>query len=446
MKAVEVGIEKTLAVSSVIKPFAFQEKKLRVLVISAAFPPLRGGESDQVFHLSKHLAEQGLDVQLLTVRGSEASEQLPFRVYPIMRDWSWSDLPRLVNFLRQCSPQAVLLKYSAWIYNDHPMITFAPTITKFVLPGCRFVTQFPIPDGSLPEKKSALARAIRKASATISGKANVDYHLGTLLRDSHRIIVFSENHAADLAKRLSAAKQKMLLIPPPPAMHMVTQDEGRSRKIGREMLGLRDDDFVIAYFGVLYRGKGLETLLWAFKKAAGKRKDAKLVLIGGQANVLDGYSYFQEICELSKKLGIERSILAREYEWDSFDGSLYLHAADACVLPFDQGVTLNRSSFGSAVAHGLPIITTRGSTLESPFVDRSNVLLCRPKDPESMAAAIESVICDVELRQRLSQGALQMARDWFSWDKAIEQTVHALQAKVNDPSVHLKSNACHEIQ
>ena len=107
----------------------------------------------------------------------------------------------------------------------------------------------------------------------------------------------------------------------------------------------------------------------------------------------------------------------------------YLHAADACVLPFDQGITLNRSSFAGAVAHRLPIITTKGDTLESPFVDGKNVLLCRPKDPEGLATAIESVICDRELRQRLSEGALEMASKWFSWEKAIEQTIGALNGQ-----------------
>ena len=85
---------------------------MKVLVISAAFPPLRGGEADHMLHLATRLAERGLEVSVLTVEGRETSNDLPFRVYPIMRDWSWSDLPRLMNFLRHCSPQAVFLKYS----------------------------------------------------------------------------------------------------------------------------------------------------------------------------------------------------------------------------------------------------------------------------------------------------------------------------------------------
>jgi glycosyltransferase involved in cell wall biosynthesis len=401
-------------------------EQLKVAVISAAFPPLRGGESDQVLHVANHLAKRGLDVHVLAVQGSEASPHLPFKVYPIMRDWSWSDLPRLMSFLWRCSPQGVFLKYSAWIYNDHPMITFAPTIAKFLLPRSRFVTQFGIPDGSHPEWKSPLVRKVLKAMTLAAGKKDVDYHLGTLLRDSDGLIALSEGHAATLLGHLPAAEKKMMLIPPPPPLHMLTSNNGSNRQRGRKMLGLRDEDFVLAFFGVLYRTKGVETLLEAFQIAAAKRTNLRLVLIGGQANVSDGSEYFNELCELARRLKIEDRVTAREYEWDSFDGSLYLNAADVCVLPFDHGVTLNRSSFGGAVAHGLPIITTRGDNLESPFIDGKNVLLCRPKDPENLAAAIDSLISNPELRRRLADGAFEMSREWFSWDKAIDRTVAAL--------------------
>jgi hypothetical protein len=115
---------------------------MRLLVISAAFPPFRAGESDHALHLCRRLADRGLDVHLLTTKRSVHTAHLAFKVYPLMRDWSWLDLPRLLNFLKSCSPDAVLLMYIGWIYNDHPMITFAPTISRALLPGVRFVTQF----------------------------------------------------------------------------------------------------------------------------------------------------------------------------------------------------------------------------------------------------------------------------------------------------------------
>jgi glycosyltransferase involved in cell wall biosynthesis len=400
---------------------------MKLLIISAAFPPVPGGEADHILHLAKRLAGRGLDVHVLTTKGNETSADLSYKVYPIMRDWSWSDLPRFLLFLGRCAPQTILLNYSGWIYNDHPMITFAPSISKFLLPRCSFVTQFGIPDGSLPHTKSFLARAIRKAIAFVAGRKAVDYNLGTLLRDSDRIIVLSEGHTARLSETLPAAKEKMVLIPPPPLLHMMPHNGETNRGLGRDALRLGNGDFVLAYFGYINPGKGLETLLRAFQIVASQRRNVRLILIGGQTDphAEQGTSYFQKICELARRLNIEDEVSAWEYGSDSFQGSLYLHAADACVLPFDEGITLNRSSFAGAAAHGLPIITTEGNILESPFVHGKNVLLCPPKSPEKLAAAIESLICSAELRQRLSKGALEIAREWFSWDTAIERTLDA---------------------
>jgi glycosyltransferase involved in cell wall biosynthesis len=135
-------------------------------------------------------------------------------------------------------------------------------------------------------------------------------------------------------------------------------------------------------------------------------------------------NYVHQLRDKVKELGIEGKVVwTGYYPTDSDLGSIYLRAADACALPFDDGVVLNRSSFAGAVAHGLPTVTTRGETLENAFRNNENVLLCKPKDPDSLAAALDTLMLRPELRQRLSWGALAMARQWFSWDTAVERTM-----------------------
>jgi glycosyltransferase involved in cell wall biosynthesis len=396
---------------------------MKLLIISAAFPPVRAGESDHVFYLAKHLAERGVEVHVLTTRGNGASSDLPFKVHPIMRNWSWTDLAILARFLMQCRPDGILLEYSGWIYNDHPMITFAPTISKRLLPRCTFVTQFGVLEGSTPSEKSFLVRACRKAAALIASREGVDYSLGTLLRDSDRIIVLGESHLERLKEHFAAAEQKSVLIPPPPIMRICAESNGTSRRRGREILCFGPNDFVVAYFGYIYLGKGIETLLRAFKLVRRDRSHTRLILVGGRTNSRESSPYAQQMDELCKQLGVEEHVVWREYVPDSEEGSLFLRAADVCVLPFDNGVMLNRSSLAAAAAHGLPIITTKREILESPFRDSENLLLCPPKDPESIAAAIELLMDNPELRRRLSKGALELASEWFSWETAVKQTL-----------------------
>ena len=77
---------------------------MRLLFISAAFPPMRAGESEHAYHQCLHLASQGVEVHLLTSCANLGHPEMPFAVHPIMRDWSWEDLPRLAGFFLKNKP------------------------------------------------------------------------------------------------------------------------------------------------------------------------------------------------------------------------------------------------------------------------------------------------------------------------------------------------------
>ncbi len=402
---------------------------MKLLVISGAFPPMPAGEADHVFHLCRRLAERGLDVHVVTSRANKTAAAFPFKVYPVIHDWSWLDFLRLAWQLRHISPDAVLLKYIGWIYNDHPMITFAATLSKSLKRSAVFVTQFANAEGAPPEKMSLVTRLIRNVIARKAGLACLDDLYGTLLRDSDRLIFLSDLHRRWLAERFSVVNGKSVLIPPPPIMMMSPENNGASRERGREKLGVRADEFLLAYFGYVYPRKGVETLLRAFQIVARNKPQARLLILGGfiAREFPNCAAYRQEILALPKQLGIaDKVIWFGGYAWDSDEASVYLRAADAAVIPMDYGVQLNNSAFAGAVAHGLPVVTTLGCDLEEQFVHEKNVLLCPPRNPEAMAEAIERLMENPELFQRLKDGALEFADNWFSWEKAVRRTLGAL--------------------
>jgi glycosyltransferase involved in cell wall biosynthesis len=407
---------------------------MKTLVISAAFPPMRAGEADHAFQLCQHLAKRGVDVHVLTTRTWGTPGQPSLHVHPLMRSWSWPDLPRLVSFVKRCAPDVVLLVYIGWIYHDHPMITFAATFSRSLWPGVPFVTQFENAIGAKNAEMPLATRAVRRGVERWVRPAGANYYFGTLLRDSTRIIVLSEHHRRLLAEHWSAVDNTAVLIPPPPLIRIVPAMEGACRQRGRDLLRVAADEFVIIYFGYIYPRKGLETLLEAFQIVCARRANVRLVLVGGTIALEfpDRPSYAEEMRELPKRLGIEdRVTWTGEYDWDSELPSVYLQAGDLCVMPIDIGVQLNNSSFAAVAAHGLPTVATEGDALESPFLHGRNVFLCPPKNARAMAAAIETVVDSPALRESLREGVLQLAREWFSWERATDRTLAALQSSVS---------------
>ena len=411
------------------------------LLLITPFPPAKAPEVDHAVYLCNKLAAAGVDVHVLTKKQSKTITDPRVTVHPDLGSWSWSSLPNLALRLRLYSPDVVMLMYLSWAYNSHPMMTFVPTVSKKILPRTRFVTLVESHYGVDPRRAyygtsclgmaSRLDRWIYRAASRFTGLPARDFwadyghgDLGTLLRDSDHLIVVSERIRKILMGRLPCVSSKTTVIPAPSLVRILPEDEGRVRRAGRESLGIAPEEFVLAYFGYTYPGKGVETLLRAFPLVNRGKQKLRLLLVGGSLNLGWKPRYTEELHELVSQLGIDQEVIwTGEYPAESDDASRYLRAADACVLPFDSGVCVHNSSFATAVTHGLPVITTRGDDLEKAFVDGENVLLCPPKDPEAMAGLIEILIDRPELQRRLRTGALAMAHEWFSWDKATERTI-----------------------
>lgn len=396
---------------------------------------MHAGEATNAYHLCKQLVERGIEVHVLTSIGNVGTADARIRVHPIMQNWSWTELLRARTFLKSCAPDAIFLMYIGLMYKFHPMVTFLPTLCKKLFPNVPFVTRYESTFvGADPSKTGLISRVFRKLMVRWAGVRGVVYSSGTLLRDSDSVIALCERHRAMLIEEWPPVGSKVALIPPPPNLFIASNDGGEARERGRKRLGVGPAEFVVTFFGYLYPIKGIETLLRAFATVSAQRPEAKLLFIGGKVDldVQGGASYFDEMQALAKTLQIDgRTTWTGAFKSTEEDASLLLHASDVCVLPFLEGVQLNNSSFASMVAHGLPIIVTRGPLMDQAFVHGENVLTCEPKDHQAVARLLLNVMDDAALRDRLRAGALKLAADWFSWETATEKTLTALRPRLS---------------
>ena len=71
-----------------------------------------------------------------------------------------------------------------------------------------------------------------------------------------------------------------------------------------------------------------------------------------------------------------------------------------------------------AMAAGLPVVATRVGGIPEIVSDGDTGLLVEPEDAESLAAAMEKLVGDAELRARLGDAGRRRAVERFSWERA----------------------------
>jgi FkbM family methyltransferase len=404
---------------------------MRVLIVSV-FPPDPAPEANHALHISEYLEKSGFDVHVLCGKGSISATRRGIVVHPVMEDWTWSSLPKLTQCLRESRPDVVFLLYLGWVYRFQPMITFLPTICKSVLPGVPCVTQFEAIDTS-PRPQSIWSECLRKGMELWAGHKNVHRWYGTLLRDSACVIALSSPHRDRLVHEYEDVQEKCFVIPPPPLIRFCSEEPSTVRSQTRTAIGASESDFVLIYWGFIYPGKGVETLLQAFDIVFRQDSNVRLVLVGGSLEVSMSASssdYFRMVQQLTERLSIaERITWTGQFQWDSDTGSRYLHAGDACVLPFDFGVTLNNSSLAAASTHGLPVIGTELPEGHDEALQHGrNIYLCQPRDPEMLAEAILSLKENALMRERLRTGAIRLAQDWYQPSIVARRLLEVLNA------------------
>ena len=98
-----------------------------------------------------------------------------------------------------------------------------------------------------------------------------------------------------------------------------------------------------------------------------------------------------------------------------------LERASVVVAPCE------REGFGlaaaEAMAHGRPVVAAAGGALLELVTDGETGLLVPPRDAAALREAVERLLSDRGLRERLGRAARARAHERFSWDAVIERTL-----------------------
>jgi glycosyltransferase involved in cell wall biosynthesis len=101
----------------------------------------------------------------------------------------------------------------------------------------------------------------------------------------------------------------------------------------------------------------------------------------------------------------------------------HLAACDCLIQPFPDGVTTRRTSLMAGLALGKPIATTVGHLTEALWSESQVVSLTPVSDPTGLAAAVEELLNNEELRRELGMRAARLYEEEF----ALEHTIRELK-------------------
>jgi len=435
---------------------------MRIGLITGEYPPDQGGVGDFTHELGKALAELGVEVSVITsVKGQGTRDKglgTPFvtghlSLFPIIERWDWGSWRDIIGLLSEIHPDVVNIQYQTAAYRMHPAINLLPLrlrlsrtlshtfhVSRLTFHVLRFT--FHVLRFTSHEVTSRSAKRPPLAVVTFHD-LKVPYLLPkagllrwwvnlALARWSDAVIATNAEDFARLSsysfiRSLSLIPIGSNIHPEPPA--------GYNRESWRANLGMGPDDLLLSYFGFLNESKGAETLIRALARLVQRgyevqstsnlqppTSNLQLMMVGGKVGSNDptNIAYLKKVEGLIEELGLTDRVL-----WTGYtprpEVSANLLASDICVLPYRDGASFRRGSFMAALAHGLPIVSTRPRVDVPELRHGENILLVPPDAPVGLAEAIARLAGDARLRRRLGEGAARLAQD-FTWDRIAEKT------------------------
>ena len=186
----------------------------------------------------------------------------------------------------------------------------------------------------------------------------------------------------------------------------------RKREL-RTQLDLPAERTIVTYVGRLVSYKGLPTLLEAWRSLAARRSDGLLVLAG--AGGFDIHACEGELRELVRRHRLEEQV---RFAGEVREVTPLLQTSDAFVLPSEN------EAFGLALVEamscGLPAVSTAVGGLRDIARDDENALVVPPRDAQALEAALQRLLSQPQLRERLGRAARETAVSCFSLERVAE--------------------------
>ena len=179
---------------------------------------------------------------------------------------------------------------------------------------------------------------------------------------------------------------------------------------------------VILYVGRISKGKGLNKLIKIFDKVIQKKKNVKLVIVGGDSG------YLSIVQSLIKKYNLSQFVIFTGHV-SKFNLARYYSLADLVIYPSRQEI------FGlvitEAMACGKPVI---GSDILGPseiILDGKTGYTSNFKDIIKVSELVIDLLNDRKLLTQMGKKGLERVKEEYTWEKAAESHFNLYKRVLN---------------
>lgn len=339
----------------------FQAGRIRVLLVTGSYPPMRCGVGDYTQRLAEALAGlSNVRVSVLTSHeAGAANSHDPVAIYPTMRGWRLPEFVRVLRVIRKERPDIFHVQYPTRGYGRGLLPTFLPLL------------------GWLG--RSRVVQTWHELHSGRGPRAIVGFLTKGLVPGG--LIVVRPNYAPQVPTewRWVLKRKRFRTILNASAIPRVRLDPDERNQI--RQVRSRDGSMMIVYFGFMHERKDTHLLF----EIADPERDHLLLI--GECDPTN--SYHQSL--------LDRARSARWSGKVTFAGFLpaaevagILAAADAVVLPFADGGGEWNTSIHAAQAQGTFVLTT--SMRERGYARSLNTYFASPKNVVEMREALTKYV------------------------------------------------------
>lgn len=183
-----------------------------------------------------------------------------------------------------------------------------------------------------------------------------------------------------------------------------------SREEARQQMGLKDNEKMLLFFGLVRKYKGLKYLIQAAPELVQGDPDIKIYIVG------DFGGSKEEYLEMIKATGVEDHFVIRDGYIPDQEVEPYFAAADLNICPYESATqsAIVQIAFG----FGLPVIATNVGGLPEAVTDGKTGYVVEPCAPKALAQAILKYFREEKAKEFRENVIREQER--FSWDRTVE--------------------------